>query len=72
MNKEIEFIQNKLIESIDKLDIEEENVAQEISRANAIALLSNTYIKSCNLVIRVEELKNKEHIKNILGDKNEK
>lgn len=72
MNKEIEFIQEKLIKSIDSLDAEEENVAQEISRANAIALLSNTYIKSCNLVIRVEELKNKEYVKNLLGDKNEK
>ena len=72
MNEEIDLIQEKLIKSIEKLDSESENVLQEISRANAIALLSNTYIKSCNLIIRVEELKNKEHLKNIFGDRDEK
>lgn len=72
MNKEIEFIQEKLIKSIDNLDSEEENIQQEISRANAIALLSNTYIKSCNLIIRVEELKNSQNIKKIINKKNEK
>lgn len=72
MNNDIENIQRKIIKSIEKLDCEDENVAQEVARANAISLLSNTYIKSCNLVIRVEELKNSQHVKNIIDKANEK
>lgn len=72
MIENIETIQSKILKSIEKLDSESENVAQEVARANSIASLSNTYIKSCNLIIRVEEAKNKEKIKNIMEKTNEK
>jgi len=57
MNNEIKNIQQKLLSNLDRLDNATENVEQEIARSNAVSQLANTYIKSCNLIIRVEETK---------------
>ena len=57
MNKEIKSIQEKLINNLERLDKEEANISDEVARSNAIAQLANTYIKTCNLIIRVEESK---------------
>ena len=56
MNEDIKKIQTKLLGALDKLsDTTNANLQEEVSRSNAIAQLANTYIKSCNLIIRVEE-----------------
>lgn len=56
MNEDIKKIQGKLLGALDKLsDTTNANLQEEVSRSNAIAQLANTYIKSCNLIIRVEE-----------------
>lgn len=57
MNNEIKNIQQTLIHNLERLDSVDDNIEQEVARSNAIAQLANTYIKSCNLVIRVEETK---------------
>lgn len=57
MNNEIKNIQQTLIHNLERLDSVDDNIEQEIARSNAIAQLANTYIKSCNLIIRVEETK---------------
>ncbi|MBR6907727.1 hypothetical protein IKN40_04475 [bacterium] len=57
MNSNITFIQEKLLTSLQRLDNEQDNIQSEIARSNAIAQLANTYIKSCNLIIRIEESK---------------
>ncbi|MBO7712847.1 MAG: hypothetical protein J6S85_04705 [Methanobrevibacter sp.] len=57
MNKEIEIIQQKIMTGLDRLDKEDVNISEEVARSNAISQLANTYIKSCNLIIRVEETK---------------
>ena len=66
MDKDIKTIQEKLMNNLERLDTEEENITDEVARSNAISQLANTYIKTCNLVIRVEESKNT--IKNKLSD----
>lgn len=66
MNKNIEVIQDKLIKNLIRLDEEQQNLSDEVSRSNAISQLANTYIKTCNLVIRVEE--SKESIKNKINE----
>ena len=66
MYKEIEQIQEKLMNSLERLDKEEANIQEEVSRSNAISQLANTYVKTCNLIIRVEE--SKEEIKNKIKD----
>ena len=66
MNKNIEVIQDKLIKNLIRLDEEQHNLNDEVSRSNAISQLANTYIKTCNLVIRVEE--SKEAIKNKINE----
>lgn len=57
MDKDIEKIQEKLMKNLERLDNEEVNLQDEVARSNAISQLANTYIKSCNLVIRVQESK---------------
>lgn len=57
MNKDIKTIQEKLMNNLERLDNEKDNLSDEVARSNAISRLANTYIKTCNLVIRVEESK---------------
>lgn len=58
MKNDIKKIQTKLLDALDKLSTTNNaNLQEEVSRSNAIAQLANTYIKSCNLIIRVEETK---------------
>lgn len=57
MNNAIKTIQDKLLKNLERLDNEENNINDEVARSNAIAQLANTYIKTCNLIIRVEESK---------------
>ena len=61
MKDEIKTIQKKLIDSLKRLDNADENITEEVARSNAMSQLANTYIKTCNLIIRVEE--SKENIK---------
>lgn len=60
MEKDIKEIQERLMNNLERLDKAktETNINEEVARSNAISQLANTYIKSCNLVIRVEESKN--------------
>ena len=62
MNNDIKEIQERLMNNLERLDNAKENISEEVARSNAVAQLSNTYIKTCNLVIRIEESKN--HIRN--------
>ena len=57
MNEDIKNIQEKLMNNLERLDKEKKNISDEVARSNAISQLANTYIKTCNLVIRVEESK---------------
>ena len=57
MKDEIKIIQKKLIDSLKRLDVADENITEEVARSNAISQLANTYIKTCNLIIRVEDAK---------------
>ena len=57
MDKEIKKIQESLINNLKRLDKAKDNITDEVARSNAISQLANTYIKACNLVIRVEESK---------------
>lgn len=57
MERDISTIQEKLMSNLERLDTAEDNLQEEVSRSNAISQLANTYIKSCNLVIRAEESK---------------
>lgn len=60
MNKDIETIKEKLIESLDILSkSKKEDLQLVVGRSNAIAQLANTYIKTCNLVLRIQESKRK-------------
>ena len=72
MEEDIKTIQKTLISNLQKLDKEKENIGEEVARSNAISQIANTYIKSCNLIIRVEE--SKENIKRKIdgGINNEK
>ena len=58
MNKDIKEIQERLMNNLERLDSAKDNISEEVARSNAVAQLSNTYIKTCNLVIRIEESKN--------------
>lgn len=57
MNKEIKNIQERLMRNLERLDNAKDDISNEVARSNAISQLANTYIKTCNLVIRVEESK---------------
>ena len=67
MNENIRIIQETLMINLDRINNENDNLRDEVARSNAVAQLANTYIKTCNLVIRVEESEHnlKEKIKNI-------
>lgn len=56
-DKDIANIQEKLISNLNRLDAEKVSVKEEVARVNAISQLANTYIKICNLIIRVQESK---------------
>lgn len=58
MENNIKEIQEKLMNSLKRLDEAKSDLNEEVARSNAISQLANTYIKSCNLIIRVEESKN--------------
>ena len=58
MNNDIKEIQERLMNNLERLDNAKDNISEEVARSNAVSQLSNTYIKTCNLVIRIEESKN--------------
>lgn len=58
MNEKLKFVQDKLIDNLDRLDKENTDLKKEIARSNAISQLANTYLKTCNLIIRVDNSKN--------------
>ena len=57
MDTSIKTIQDKLMNNLERLDKANDNIGEEVARSNAVAQLSNTYIKTCNLMIRIEESK---------------
>lgn len=72
VDNNIKEIQRTLMNNLERLDKENVNLSDEVARSNAISQLANTYIKTCNLVIRVEE--SKLYLKDKLGgvNRNEK
>lgn len=65
MENDIKTIQERLMNNLERIDNATDNISEEVARSNAISQLANTYIKSCNLVIRAEE--SKVSIKNKIG-----
>lgn len=57
MENNLKEIQETLMRNLERLDDAKGDLKEEVSRSNAISILANTYIKSCNLIIRVEESK---------------
>ena len=57
MNEDIRKIQERLMNNLERIDSAKDNISDEVARSNAVSQLANTYIKSCNLVIRAEESK---------------
>lgn len=56
MNNDIKNIQSKLLNALEILtNATKDNLELEVARSNSVAQLANTYIKSCNLIIRVNE-----------------
>lgn len=56
MNEDIKNIQSKLLNALEILtNATKDNLELEVARSNSVAQLANTYIKSCNLIIRVNE-----------------
>ena len=70
MNEKIKEIQERLMNSLARLDSANDNISEEVARSNAISQIANTYIKSCNLVIRVEECEKniKSKLKDVIND----
>ena len=72
MEKDIKNIQEKIMNNLERLDKAKDNIGDEVARSNAVSQLANTYIKSCNLVIRAEEskisIRNK--IKDVINNEN--
>lgn len=66
MENDIKTIQGKLMNNLERLDSATNNISEEVARSNAISQIANTYIKSCNLVIRAEE--SKVNVRNKIGD----
>lgn len=66
MENDIKKIQETLMNNLERLDIANDNLSEEVARSNAISQLANTYIKSCNLIIRAEECQL--NIKNKIDD----
>ena len=54
MENDIKKIQETLMNNLERLDNAQDNVGEEVARSNAVSLIANTYIKSCNLIIRVK------------------
>ena len=56
MNDDIKNVQSKLLNALEILsNATKDNLELEVARSNSVAQLANTYIKSCNLIIRVNE-----------------
>ena len=70
MKETIKKIQDTLVNNLERLDIAKDNINDEVARSNAISQLANTYIKTCNLIIRVEE--SKLNLADKISDINEK
>lgn len=66
MENDIKTIQGKLMNNLERLDSATDNISEEVARSNAISQIANTYIKSCNLIIRAEE--SKVNVRNKIGD----
>lgn len=66
MENDIKDIQKTLMNNLERLDNAKDNISEEVARSNAISQIANTYIKSCNLVIRAEETK--VNIRGKIGD----
>lgn len=66
MDKDIKTIQETLMNNLERLDKANDNISEEVARSNAISQIANTYIKSCNLVIRAEETKI--NVRNKIGE----
>ena len=66
MENDIKTIQGKLMNNLERLDSATNNISEEVARSNAISQIANTYIKSCNLIIRAEE--SKVNVRNKIGD----
>lgn len=66
MENDIKTIQGKLMNNLERLDSATDNISEEVARSNAISQIANTYIKSCNLVIRAEE--SKVNVRNKISD----
>lgn len=66
MNNDIKQIQDTLMNNLERLNNAKDNINEEVARSNAISQIANTYIKSCNLVIRVEE--SKINVRNKISD----
>lgn len=65
MENDIKTIQERLMNNLERIDKATDDIGEEVARSNAISQLANTYIKSCNLVIRAEE--SKVNIRNKIG-----
>ena len=65
MEENVKTIQDKLMSSLERLDKANKNIAEEVARSNAVSQLANTYIKACNLIIRVED--GKKQLKTKIG-----
>ena len=68
MNEDIKIMQDKIMSNLERIDNASigADLLEEVSRSNDISQLVNTYIKSCNLIIRVEE--SKVNMKNKIND----
>lgn len=66
MKEDIKEIQKTLMNNLERLDTTKDNISEEVARSNAISQIANTYIKSCNLVIRAEE--SKINVRNKISD----
>lgn len=67
MNEDIKTIQKTLMINLERINNESDDLRNEVARSNAVAQLANTYIKTCNLIIRVEESEHnlKQKIENV-------
>ena len=52
MNEDIKTIQKTLMINLERINNESDDLRNEVARSNAVSQLANTYIKTCNLVIR--------------------
>lgn len=70
MNNDIKNIQERLMNNLERLDSAKENISEEVARSNAVSQIANTYIKSCNLLIRVEECEYdvKKNLKDVINN----